>query len=192
MVAEDGWLEISLPHANATQDSVLLRVRRKELRLLKWKELLIFELEEIGGYVPLAVGDKLATRHGIKGVVSRVLSDDAMPSAGSERAEIVLSPVGIAKRGAMGQFREADPNSAEPPRSGTIFVMRQPQDAKPRCRVCSKDPTDVRGQRYGEMEFPALMAHGASGHRQGTAFRHKVNSGVDDEMGINVQIDQLS
>lgn len=84
-----------------------------------------------------------------------------MPPSGSEKAEIALSPVGIAKRGAMGQFREADPAATEPPKSGTIFVMRQPQDALPRCRVCGKSPGEIRGQRYGEMEFWALMAHGA-------------------------------
>ena len=158
--AADGWLEVALPGAKTHGDAEILAVDREPLRTMRWREFLTFRLK---ARALVGVGDKLSTRHGIKGVVSKVLDDEKMPTVGEERAEVILSPVGIIRRGAMGQLREANHNADinEPPRSGTIFVMRQVQDAAPRLRVRGVEPSAVRGQRYGEMEFWALMAHGA-------------------------------
>lgn len=163
--ADDGWIEVAIPGALAPIDGELQRPTRRALHTPFWREMITFEIERI---VPVAIGDKLSTRHGIKGVVSHILPDAEMPPAGNDPAEIVVSPLGIARRGAMGQFREAAPaGSAELPKAGPIFVMRQPQDANApeRCRVRGPEQrNDERlphGQRYGEMEFWALMAHGA-------------------------------
>ena len=119
---------------------------------------------------PVTVGDKLATRHGIKGVVSRVLPDEEMPEVGDQRAEIMLSPVGVVRRGALGQFREADPDALamlealakayrlakdnregsslpplkDLPTSGKIYVYRQSQDAAPRLRAVGPRGFDLR------------------------------------------------
>ncbi|HMW01701.1 MAG TPA: hypothetical protein PKE58_16300, partial [Acidobacteriota bacterium] len=165
--ATGGWKEIGLPGAIAPHDGVIQKVSRQEIQSPCWRESISFLLNvrsEVG------IGDKLATRHGIKGVVSKILADEEMPMVDGQRAEIILSPVGIARRGAMGQFREAFPNLsltgtpdlplAEKP--GAIFVIREPQNAgdPARFRVRGTGPDSVRGQRYGEMEFWALMAHG--------------------------------
>jgi hypothetical protein len=162
--AESGWIEVALPTAFAPIDGDLCRVTRQALRTPFWREMITFEIERVA---PVRIGDKLSTRHGIKGVVSRILPDDEMPSTVVGRAEIVLSPFGIIRRGAMGQLREAASlESTNLPRAGSIFVMRQPQDADvpERCRVRGVKRSGKHlhhGQRYGEMEFWALMAHGA-------------------------------
>lgn len=216
-ITENAWLEIGLPKAKMPIDGKILEVQRQNIvdffnseepnainsmalknflvnDTARWKEIITFVLEIS---TRASIGDKLATRHGIKGVVSRILDDDheSLPQIGGRRAEIVLSPLGIARRGAMGQFREAsgttcehctddtrsarkrshgphngDEEVAEPttadggqlPRHGTVFVTRQPQDSFWRCKVRGREPhNEVRGQRYGEMEFWALMSHGA-------------------------------
>jgi len=159
--AQDGWLEIAIPGAESPADGELIEdVHIRTLRTPNWRASLLFKIRAV---VPLGVGDKLATRHGIKGVVSQVREDKDMPDHPDGKAEIVLSPVGLVRRGAMGQFREAAGNGSRDglPHSGTVFVMRQPQDALPRCRVRGPGAGNIRGQRYGEMEFWALMAHGA-------------------------------
>ncbi len=158
--AEDGRLEIALPGVVTPFDAKILEIKRSKGRSVLLRETITFILEV---RACVNVGDKLSTRHGIKGVVSRILGDEEMPPVADGRAEIVLSPVGIARRGAMGQFLEADDESEEVPHAGTIFVMRQTQDAASpsRFRICGAGAGPVRGQRYGEMEFWALMAHGA-------------------------------
>jgi hypothetical protein len=159
--AQDGWLEIALPGAESPADGELIEdVHIRTLRTPNWRASLLFKIRAV---LPLGVGDKLATRHGIKGVVSQVREDKDMPDHPDGKAEIVLSPVGLVRRGAMGQFREAAANDSTDglPHCGTVFVMRQPQDALPRCRVRGPGAGKIRGQRYGEMEFWALMAHGA-------------------------------
>lgn len=169
--AEDGWIEVALPGAIAPFDGQLFHIERHQyfadprVRSTKWRERITFWIRRT---TSVGFGDKLSTRHGIKGVVSRILPDEEMPKSGDSPAEILLSPFGIIRRGAMGQLREGAPEDCDLPRqTGTVFVMRQRQDADlpERCRVrgAEADVIDsVRGQRYGEMEFSALMAHGAS------------------------------
>ncbi|MGB7722222.1 MAG: hypothetical protein WBL65_20145, partial [Bryobacteraceae bacterium] len=160
--ASDGCLEITVPDAQSPMDGELTEdVEIRTLRTPKWRASLVFKIR---GIVPLGVGDKLATRHGIKGVVSQIREDEEMPEHPDGKAEIVLSRVGVVRRGAMGQFWEAASGNTMDrlPRVGMSFVMRQPQDALPRCRARGPGADKIRGQRYGEMEFWALMAHGAS------------------------------
>jgi hypothetical protein len=169
--AEDGWIEVALPGAIAPFDGQLFRIERHQyfadprIRSARWRERITFWIRRTSS---VGLGDKLSTRHGIKGVVSRILPDEEMPKFGETPAEILLSPFGIIRRGAMGQLREALPEHHDlPKQTGTIFVMRQRQDADlpERCRIRGPEADvidSVRGQRYGEMEFSALMAHGAT------------------------------
>ena len=62
---------------------------------------------EIASLRPIQVGDKLAGRHGNKGVISRVLPVEDMPylEDGSP-VDIVLSPLGVASRMNIGQILE--------------------------------------------------------------------------------------
>ena len=55
----------------------------------------------------LAVGDKMAGRHGNKGVVSRVLPEEDMPYLEDGRpVDIVLNPLGVPSRMNIGQILE--------------------------------------------------------------------------------------
>ena len=57
---------------------------------------------------PLKVGDKLASRHGAKGVVGLVLPEDEMPVLPDGRAlEMLVSPLGLPSRMNFGQILEA-------------------------------------------------------------------------------------
>ena len=56
----------------------------------------------------LEVGDKLSNRHGIKGVVSRVLAEEDMPRLpDGTTVELVFSVCGVPSRWTVGQLREA-------------------------------------------------------------------------------------
>ena len=56
----------------------------------------------------LSVGDKMAGRHGNKGVVSRIVPEEDMPYLADGRAvDIVLSPLGVPSRMNVGQILEA-------------------------------------------------------------------------------------
>lgn len=56
---------------------------------------------------PLQVGDKLANRHGNKGVVSAIVPDDQMPTTDGEPLEVLFNPIGVINRGNYGQLVEA-------------------------------------------------------------------------------------
>ena len=158
---ENGWLQIAIPGSRVRLATEVLEVKQRSFPHTFWCEEITFRLRrDNGASRPLSIGDKLATRHGIKGVVGRVLPDDAMPT----NAEILVSTEGVLRRQAMGQFREAAGGEAPSvlPESGTIFVLRQDQDAAKSLRICGRQRVGSRGQRYGWMEFAALLAHGAT------------------------------
>src|SRR2546423_4016077 len=55
----------------------------------------------------LSVGDKMAGRHGNKGVIARILPDEDMPYLEDGTAvEIVLNPLGVPSRMNVGQILE--------------------------------------------------------------------------------------
>ncbi len=55
----------------------------------------------------LSVGDKMAGRHGNKGVISRILSEEDMPyTADGSPVDIVLNPLGVPSRMNIGQILE--------------------------------------------------------------------------------------
>jgi DNA-directed RNA polymerase subunit beta' len=56
---------------------------------------------------PLVVGDKLAGRHGNKGIISRVVQDHEMPhTADGMPADVLLNPAGVPSRMNIGQVLE--------------------------------------------------------------------------------------
>ena len=75
---------------------------------------------------PLAVGDKLTTRHGGKGVVTRVEPDERMPRLPDGRiVEVLLNPLGVIRRLNMGTLIELA--------SGLEIILSQGwQSASPR------------------------------------------------------------
>ena len=56
----------------------------------------------------LSVGDKMAGRHGNKGVISRILPEEDMPYHGqmARPVDIVLNPLGVPSRMNIGQVLE--------------------------------------------------------------------------------------
>lgn len=55
----------------------------------------------------ISVGDKLAGRHGNKGVISRVLPEEDMPfDESGERVDLILTPLGVPSRMNLGQILE--------------------------------------------------------------------------------------
>jgi DNA-directed RNA polymerase subunit beta len=55
----------------------------------------------------ISVGDKLAGRHGNKGVISRILPEEDMPyTADGEPVDIILTPLGVPSRMNLGQILE--------------------------------------------------------------------------------------
>src|SRR5262249_47294329 len=55
----------------------------------------------------ISVGDKMAGRHGNKGVISKILPEEAMPSlADGTPVDILLNPLGVPSRMNVGQILE--------------------------------------------------------------------------------------
>ena len=62
---------------------------------------------EVAQLRKIAVGDKLAGRHGNKGVIARILPDEDMPFLADGRpVDIILNPLGVASRMNLGQILE--------------------------------------------------------------------------------------
>jgi DNA-directed RNA polymerase subunit beta len=62
---------------------------------------------EVAQLRPLRVGDKLAGRHGNKGVISMILPEEEMPyDANGEPVEVILTPLGVPSRMNLGQIFE--------------------------------------------------------------------------------------
>ncbi|MGA2000386.1 MAG: DNA-directed RNA polymerase subunit beta [Terriglobales bacterium] len=86
-------------------------VREKVDKLQKGDELPPGVIKLVKVYVAmkrkLSVGDKMAGRHGNKGVIARILPEEDMPYTGDGTAvEIVLNPLGVPSRMNVGQILE--------------------------------------------------------------------------------------
>lgn len=135
--------------------------------------------------LPLSVGDKLANRHGHKGVIGLILPDEQMPRWQGKPIDALIDPISVLNRSNWGQLREAhswaDPSRdaqgrsiIEPPTigdwltgpvraiAGQQFVMRMPQHAADKLAAKPSRTSALRGraQRFGEMDHWALWAHG--------------------------------
>ncbi|MGH9394079.1 MAG: DNA-directed RNA polymerase subunit beta, partial [Terriglobales bacterium] len=85
--------------------------RDKEEKLAKGDELPPGVIKMVKVYIAmkrkLSVGDKLAGRHGNKGVIARILPEEDMPyMADGTPVEIVLNPLGVPSRMNVGQILE--------------------------------------------------------------------------------------
>src|SRR3989339_1846808 len=62
---------------------------------------------EVAQLRTISVGDKLAGRHGNKGVISRILPEEDMPfDAEGNPVDIILTPLGVPSRMKLGQILE--------------------------------------------------------------------------------------
>ncbi|MCK5016003.1 MAG: hypothetical protein KAS32_02935, partial [Candidatus Peribacteraceae bacterium] len=61
----------------------------------------------------IGIGDKMANRHGNKGVIAKVVPDDIMPTtADGRKLDIIINPLGIISRMNVGQLYELHTNEA--------------------------------------------------------------------------------
>lgn len=132
----------------------------------------------------MGAGDKIAGRHGNKGVVSKVLPDDQMPKIDKgngrfESAEILMSPLGVVGRMNIGQIYETNsgelnkktkmklPNGRKiDSTSGQQFIMRLNHIAEKKLQAYSDEVGSDReplGLRLGEME--SLILSGSEERR---------------------------
>src|SRR4051812_2124769 len=100
-----------LENFNEQKELVKLVFGEKISRLKKGDELPPGVIKMVKVYVAikrkLSVGDKMAGRHGNKGVVSRVLSTEDMPYLEDGRTvDLVLNPLGVPSRMNIGQILE--------------------------------------------------------------------------------------
>jgi DNA-directed RNA polymerase subunit beta len=107
---EARFLEIVEQFAERLEDLEIQRARRIE-RLTKGDQLPPGVLELIKVYVAtkrkLKVGDKMAGRHGNKGVVARIVAEEDMPYlADGTPVDILLNPLGVPSRMNVGQILE--------------------------------------------------------------------------------------
>jgi len=93
------------------EELVKMQYDQRLNRLTKGDELPPGVIKMVKVYVAikrkLAVGDKMAGRHGNKGVISRVLPEEDMPYlADGRQVDIVLNPLGVPSRMNVGQILE--------------------------------------------------------------------------------------
>ncbi|AKJ04924.1 DNA-directed RNA polymerase subunit beta [Archangium gephyra] len=109
--ALDGKLRDILRNLEETTEAVKLAFGEKIARIKKGDELPPGVIKMVKVYVAikrkLAVGDKMAGRHGNKGVVSRILPEEDLPYLEDGRpVDIVLNPLGVPSRMNIGQILE--------------------------------------------------------------------------------------
>jgi DNA-directed RNA polymerase subunit beta len=107
----DSKLRDILRSLEEQKEAVKLVFGEKIARIKKGDELPPGVIKMVKVYVAikrkLAVGDKMAGRHGNKGVVSRVLPEEDMPYLEDGRpVDIVLNPLGVPSRMNIGQILE--------------------------------------------------------------------------------------
>ena len=126
----------------------------------------------------ITIGDKMAGRHGNKGVVSKILPVEDMPFlADGTPVDIILNPLGVPGRMNVGQVLEYG-RSGEPfpyPISvGYTYMLKLHHLVDDKIHARSTGPYSMitqqplggkaqfGGQRFGEMEVWALEAYGAA------------------------------
>jgi len=102
---------------SVTMQETCLKVPRRgegrviDIRIMSSESLIVGTVQTISVYVlqhrPVRIGDKLAGRHGNKGVVSHIVPHSAMPYlTDGTPVDMVLSPLGVPSRMNVGQILE--------------------------------------------------------------------------------------
>jgi DNA-directed RNA polymerase subunit beta len=107
----DAKIREILKNLEENKEAVKLAFGEKIARIKKGDELPPGVIKMVKVYVAikrkLSVGDKMAGRHGNKGVVSRILPEEDMPYLEDGRpVDIVLNPLGVPSRMNVGQILE--------------------------------------------------------------------------------------
>ena len=115
----------------------------------------------------LAVGDKMAGRHGNKGVVSRILPEEDLPYfADGTPVDVVLNPLGVPSRMNVGQVLEVHLGLAAKRIGEQLQAMAEKHDVaaikKKLQAVYSKDEYKALAAELGDEDF-LQMAHNLAG-----------------------------
>ena len=150
---------------------------------------------------PAQVGDKMANRHGAKGVISAIVPTNEMPhNKAGEPVEVILSPLSIITRMSMGQVLETaaskiakktgTPYLIESFDPKTDYVDKIQKDLKTHGLEDREELTDPKtGHSYGKVltGFPVMqklfkLAHGNMSSRDLGSYDsdHKPMSGGDN------------
>ncbi|MDR2140591.1 MAG: DNA-directed RNA polymerase subunit beta [Deltaproteobacteria bacterium] len=109
--ATRGEVDTLVGYYQNTMETIRLVFERKVAKVQKGDELPPGVIKMVKVYVAmkrkLAVGDKMAGRHGNKGVVSRILPEEDMPFfEDGTPVDLVLNPLGVPSRMNVGQIME--------------------------------------------------------------------------------------
>ena len=140
-------------------DLVKSLFEQKEEKLKRGDELPPGVIKMVKVYVAvkrkLQVGDKMAGRHGNKGVVSRILPIEDMPHfADGTPVDIVLNPLGVPSRMNVGQVMETHLGWAAKGLGEQLAQMLEEQKMK-------EEPKDKLKRIFNQLEFDSYF-HDAS------------------------------
>ncbi|HXG68289.1 MAG TPA: DNA-directed RNA polymerase subunit beta [Blastocatellia bacterium] len=132
----------------------------------------------------LSVGDKMAGRHGNKGVIARILPEEDMPYLpDGTPVEIVLNPLGVPSRMNVGQILETHLGWASKTLSAQIVQLLEegPEGLKPAAQIRKmyKEifPSPEAQERFGRMSDEEIIAH-ARMYADGIPFASPVFDGA--------------
>jgi DNA-directed RNA polymerase subunit beta len=110
----------------------------------------------------LSVGDKMAGRHGNKGVIARILPEEEMPYLpDGTPVEIVLNPLGVPSRMNVGQILETHLGWASKEIGGQLAEMLTHDNRAEQIRKVYRDVfvnSDLQ-ERFAGMEDEAIIDH---------------------------------
>ncbi|MDP3764780.1 MAG: DNA-directed RNA polymerase subunit beta [bacterium] len=130
---------------------------------------------EVAEYRKVSVGDKLAGRHGNKGVISMILPEEEMPYMADGRSvDIILNPLGVASRMNIGQILETH--------LGWAMKAKGMRAATPALAGATEDEIRAELKDAGLPEDGKVVLHdGKTGER----FSQKVTVGIIYMMKLN-------
>jgi DNA-directed RNA polymerase subunit beta len=130
----------------------------------------------------LSVGDKMAGRHGNKGVVSRILPIEDLPYfENGKPVDMVLNPLGVPSRMNVGQILEIHLGLAAKGLGDQIQEMLEANQTKALREKLQRIFTDSRtAQEIGKMKDEDLKAF-ADNYRDGVHMATPVFDGAKEE-----------
>ncbi|MEK7564954.1 MAG: DNA-directed RNA polymerase subunit beta [Patescibacteria group bacterium] len=137
---------------------------------------------EVAEYRKVSVGDKLAGRHGNKGVISMILPEEEMPYMEDGRSvDIILNPLGVASRMNIGQILETH--------LGWAMKAKGMRAATPALAGATEDEIRAELKEAGLPEDGKVVLHdGKTGERfsqtvtVGIIYMMKLNHLVEDKL----------
>lgn len=133
---------------------------------------------------PLTIGDKLAGRHGNKGIISRIVPDHQMPHTGTgenkEHVDVLLNPAGVPSRMNVGQVLEtAASKIAE--KTGKPYVI---ENFAPGVDYAQKVKNDLKAHGLTDTEevFDPETGRSVGQVMVGKQYMHQLHHTVEKKM----------